>query len=83
MQFINKIIISIALIICIMMQVFSAPVNSDNTTSMITNTIITTTTSKTRFRYTGEDTTILQSCLAIGIIILFIICIFRYCRHNS
>lgn len=85
MQFINKIIISIALIICIMMQVFSAPINSDNTTLMTTNTITTTTTtttSKTKYRYTTKDNDIVSSCLAVGFIILFLICIFLCCKHK-
>ena len=69
-----------------MMQVFSAPVDSDNAT---TNTIInsktttTITTSKTRFRYIGEDTSILQTCLALLFIVLFLICVFRYCKKKN
>lgn len=78
MQFINKIIAVITVIICIGLQVLSAPVDSYNT-----NTTTTTTTSKTRFRYSGEDTTILQSCLGLGVVILFIIGIFTYCKNSN
>ena len=78
MQFINKIIAIITVIICIGLHVLSAPVDSDNT-----NTTITITTSKTRVRFTGEDTTILQSCLGLGVVILFIIGIFKYCKNSN
>ena len=96
MRFINKIIALNLLLICFVIQVMSAPVDSDNTTSNISNTLntsnisnniitkittTTTTTSKTRYKYNTEDNAILSSCLAVGCIILFFICIFVCCKN--